>query len=172
MALRKSSAFLLWALLLAGCCAAYYAGMLTRLPFGLHAWAQADRLSPAICYHDNGMNFFLPATLNQASVRGITGIEFPVQSYVAAACGFVFGRSHIPLCFRLLDILLAGAGCTRFSHRLSANRAFYLSIVAPLTICTAPYSCIMPAISCPILRRLPLHSSAFISCLISLNILL
>lgn len=88
----------------------YYAELLGKLPYGIHDWAQADRLSLAINFYDHGMNFFKPATHSLFSVEGVVGVEFPLQSYLAATLGFIFGRSHIVTCYRVMDILIAIGG--------------------------------------------------------------
>lgn len=83
--------------------AVFYGPYLTELPSGIHAWAQADRLALAINYYDYGLNFFTPRTSNLSSIGGVTGVEFPLQAYLAALGGVVFGRSSIGTLFRLLD---------------------------------------------------------------------
>lgn len=91
-------------------CCIYYADFLFMLPYGIHDEAQADRLAVAIQFYDRGMNFFLPRTYHIYATDGITGVEFPVHSYIAALLGHVFGREHISLCFRALTLCVTYAG--------------------------------------------------------------
>lgn len=90
--------------LLVGLAALFYGPFLSHLPEGLHAWAQADRLALAINFYDFGFDFWHPRTSSYASIGGITGVEFPVQAYLAALGGLVFGRGAIGPLFRLLDV--------------------------------------------------------------------
>lgn len=117
----------------------YYDGILDKLPFGIHEWAQGDRLSLAINFYDNGLNFFKPATHNQLSVHGIVGVEFPAQSYIAGALGYIFGRDAISTCFRVEGLLVAWIGLY-FLFRIVYDRTrnFVLSIVTPLIIFCSP----------------------------------
>lgn len=117
----------------------YYADTITLLPFGIHEWAQGDRMALALNFYDNGLNFFKPATQNLDSINGIVGVEFPIQSYLAGALGYVFGRGSISICFRIVDILIAWTGLF-FLFRIVYDRTkdFILSIVAPLLIFCSP----------------------------------
>jgi len=76
----------------------------------LHAWAQADRLSLALNFYDFGLDFWHPRTSSFVSIGGITGVEFPLQAYLAALGGVLFGRGSIPTLFRLLDVAVAVLG--------------------------------------------------------------
>ncbi len=90
--------------------AVFYAPYLLRLPEGLHAWAQADRLALALNFYDFGFDFWHPRTSSLLSVGGVTGVEFPLPAYVAALGGLVFGRGAISPLFRLLDMAVAVVG--------------------------------------------------------------
>jgi hypothetical protein len=127
-------------------CYTYYADMLHMKPRGLHDWAQADRLSLAMCFYDNGMNFFKPATHNVYSANGITGVEFPIQAYMAAIAGNFFGRHHISTCFRLLDTIIACVGLSfLFMAAYKRTKDFVFSIATPLFVFCSPmfiyYAC-------------------------------
>ncbi|MDO7845250.1 glycosyltransferase family 39 protein [Hymenobacter sp. M29] len=87
-----------------------YVPYLAKLPDGIHAWAQADRLALAINFYDYGFQFFTPRTSNLSSIGGITGVEFPLQAYLAALGGLVFGRENIGILFRLLDVAMVLLG--------------------------------------------------------------
>lgn len=88
----------------------FYGPFLGRLPEGLHAWAQADRLSLAFNFYDFGLDFWHPRTSSLTSIGGITGVEFPLQPYLAALGGLVFGRGAISPLFRLFDVALTVLG--------------------------------------------------------------
>ncbi len=119
--------------------AVYYSEILGRLPFGIHDWAQSDRLSLAINFYDNGFNFFKPATHSQLSKGGIVGVEFPIQSYIAALLGCVFGRGAISSCFRVEGVLLALTGLYfLFRTAYDRSRDFLLSMLPPLLLFCSP----------------------------------
>lgn len=113
----------------------FYAEHLTRLPFGMHEWAQADRLALAVSYYDNGMNFFLPATLNQTTKGGIVGTEFPIQAYTAAA----LGHGWLLLMWFMVGIALI---CF-FGGQLHVHDYYMLAICYPLIV----YGLLLAALS-------------------------
>lgn len=120
--------------------------MLFLLPQGTHSWAQADRYSLAVNFYDRGMNLFLPRTHNLYATDGIVGVEFPIQSYVAAALAKVFGRQYLSLLFRLTDVIIACTGLVfLFMSCFRITRNFLFSIVPPLFIFCSPvfifYTC-------------------------------
>ena len=84
--------------------AVFYGPYLADLPTSIHAWAQSDRLALAINFYDYGFQFLTPRTYTLESIGGITGVEFPLQAYVAALGGLVFGRGSIVTLYRLLDV--------------------------------------------------------------------
>ncbi len=127
-------------------CTTYYHDMLFRMPYGIHTWAQSDRLSLAINFYDNGMNFFKPATYNIYSEQGITGVEFPIQAYIAALSGKIFGREYISISFRLLDITISCTGLLfLFLAGYRVTKDFIISLITPLFIFCSPifiyYTC-------------------------------
>jgi len=141
--LLSVSAFILLLVIL---CDNYFNELLFRFPSGIHEWGQADRLALAFNFYDNGMNLFLPSTYSQYSVNGITGVEFPVQSYLAAAIARINGRQYISINFRLLDTLISCCGLLAlFLTGFRATRDFIYSLVAPVFIFCAPvfvfYTC-------------------------------
>jgi hypothetical protein len=128
-----------FAALLIVCCIIYYNEVLFFLPRGLHDWAQADRLSLAMNFYDNGMDFFKPATHNLASTGGITGVEFPVQSYLAAVLAKLFGRDHISPLFKLLNIVISLTGLIfLFRAGYRETRDFVFSMASPLFMFCSP----------------------------------
>ena len=90
--------------------AVYYGPLLDELPNGIHTWAQTDRLSLALNFYDYGFDFFTPRTSSLESIGGITGVEFPLQAYLAALGGLIFGRGSIVTLFRLLDVAVTLLG--------------------------------------------------------------
>ncbi|WP_276135022.1 ArnT family glycosyltransferase [Polluticoccus soli] len=127
-------------------CFVYYADLVFMYPFGFHEWAQADRLALALKFYDNGMNFFKPATFNLTSIKGVTGVEFPIQSWLAAALGHVFGRENISTCFRLLTLGISYAGLSAlFLLCYRHTRDIIVSLLVPVFFMCSPifiyYSC-------------------------------
>jgi hypothetical protein len=84
--------------------AVFYGSYLNDLPTSIHTWAQSDRLALALNFYDYGFHFFKPRTYTLESIGGVTGVEFPLQAYLAALGGLVFGRGSIITLFRLLDV--------------------------------------------------------------------
>ncbi|WP_276132939.1 glycosyltransferase family 39 protein [Polluticoccus soli] len=124
----------------------YFRWLVYQGPCGVHDWAQADRLSLAISFYDRGMNFFLPATQNLHATDGIVGVEFPLQSYLAAVLGNIFGRSQISILFRLLNTVISCVGLSfLFAACFRATKDFVVSLVPPIFIFCSPvfiyYTC-------------------------------
>ncbi|MGV3640858.1 MAG: hypothetical protein ACO1NZ_10085 [Adhaeribacter sp.] len=111
--------------------AVYFQDMLFFLPRGIHEWAQADRLALALSFHDQGLNFFKPATFNLRSAGGVTGVEFPLPAYLAAWGGQLLGREHISFCFRLLNMLVVLAACMRLFQFLYRRTGHWLTSLLP-----------------------------------------
>ena len=98
------------AVLFAIASAVFYLPHLSALPTSIHTWAQSDRLSLAINFYDYGFHLFTPRTSSLVSIGGITGVEFPIQAYLAALGGLIFGRGSIITLFRLLDVITVAVG--------------------------------------------------------------
>ena len=90
--------------------AVFYSPYLTALPTSIHTWAQSDRLSLALNFYDYGFHFLTPRTSALVSIGGVVGVEFPLQAYLAALGGWVFGRASIVPIFRLLDVAMVLLG--------------------------------------------------------------
>ena len=90
--------------------AVFYLPYLRDLPTGIHTWAQSDRLSLATNFYDYGFHFLTPRTSTLISIGGVTGVEFPLQAYLAALGGLVFGRGSIVTLYRLLDVAMVLLG--------------------------------------------------------------
>jgi 4-amino-4-deoxy-L-arabinose transferase-like glycosyltransferase len=108
--LLKQPYYLAAAILLALVAAVYYLPFLHELPTAIHAWAQSDRLALAINFYDYGFHFLTPRTSALTSIGGVTGVELPLQAYLAALSGLIFGRSNISAAFRLLDVAMTVVG--------------------------------------------------------------
>lgn len=137
---------LLFILLLLVFFAVQFRSLLFELPYGIHEWAQADRLALAYGYYENGMHFFKPSTLSQFSKGGVTGVEFPIQAYIAALIAKILGKAYISIIFRLLDTFIVGL-CLFFMYRIAATftRHFLLAILPSLILLLSPcflnYTC-------------------------------
>lgn len=143
---NRARGILLFTVLFAIICIARYQHFVTALPYGMHDEAQADRLAVAMQFYDEGMNFFQPRTYNVYPVDRITGIEFPIHPYTAAALGFVFGRENISTCFRLLTLLITYFGLLAlFLSSLRITRDSVSSLFIPLFVFCSPsfgyYAC-------------------------------
>src|SRR5687768_6673094 len=88
----------------------YYHESLFWLPRGIHEWAQADRLALAIQFYDTGFNLFKPTTFSLIPIDRVVGVEFPVQAYISALLGLVFGRDSISVIYRTLNIFMTLTG--------------------------------------------------------------
>lgn len=127
-------------------CIVYYANVITMLPFGIHSWAQSDRLALSYGFYDNGMNLFMPRTFSLLPTDGVTGVEFPIQAYVAACMGKLLGRDSISISFRILDTLISLTGLTfLFLAAYKRTKDFLFSLLSPLFIFCSPvfiyYTC-------------------------------
>jgi hypothetical protein len=121
---------------------AFYVPFLGRMPEGLHAWAQADRLSLALNFYDFGFDLWHPRTSSFNSIGGITGVELPLPAYLAALGGVVFGRGAISLLFRLCDVAVAVLGFW-YLFRIVFERThnFVASLVpAAFLLCSPTYA--------------------------------
>ena len=73
-------------------------------PFGMHQGAQADRASIAFNYARESMNFLEPRVMENRSMHGITGMEFPIVAYATALLYKIF--DYNPFFYRLIEALL------------------------------------------------------------------
>lgn len=77
-------------------------------PQSIHQWAQCDRLSVALNYYQNGMDFLKPSVHNIDNGTGITGLEFPLINYGAAILFSIFGYHEI--LYRILNLVIFSFG--------------------------------------------------------------
>lgn len=92
-------------------------------PSHLHAWTQSDRYALAVGYLENGLNPFLPSTLNlypkyppaqgSVSLSGITSAALPLPEYLSALVMSITGIHH-PGILRTLVMLSGLTGLVAF----------------------------------------------------------
>lgn len=146
MQIKRYIPYLLFVLIVIFFSTTYYHEMIFMMPQGIHDWAQADRYSLAVSFYDRGMNFFKPATHNLYAQDGITGVEFPIQAYLAAIGGKIFGREYISICFRTIDTIINGISLLFLFHIVyRETKNFLISLLPPMFLFCAPvyiyYTC-------------------------------
>ncbi|NBG65639.1 glycosyltransferase family protein [Acidiluteibacter ferrifornacis] len=62
----------------------------TLFPVHVHAWTQSDRLAIALCFLQNGFDFFHPCNFNLITRHGITAVDFPINEYIIACISYIF----------------------------------------------------------------------------------
>ncbi|MBX3165331.1 MAG: glycosyltransferase family 39 protein [Bacteroidetes bacterium] len=82
----------------------YYNKTLFQRPSIIHIWRQADCLSIAKNYYEEGMNFFQPKIHHQGVEGGKAVSEFPILNYTAAALWKIFGEHEF--IYRLIEYAL------------------------------------------------------------------
>lgn len=100
-------------------CILSYKDIIFSYPAYIHAWAQGDRYALALCFIENGFDFFHPCTFNYnlqfpstipiATNEGITSVDFPLVEYLIALIMKICGSTS-PVIFRsfILSISLTG----------------------------------------------------------------
>lgn len=117
----------------------YYLPSLRWLPRGIHEWGQADRLSLAISFYDNGLRFFRPQTQNLMSIDGVTGVEFPLLPYLAALSAKLLGRDSLVPCYRALTASLAWLSYfSLFRLVFERTRQFVAALLPGVFLATSP----------------------------------
>ncbi len=102
----------------------------------MHQWAQCDRASIALNYAEESMDFLKPRVHEVKNVTGITGMEFPIMNYMAAACYQQFGFHEG--WYRLLMFLVVtlGAYCAwRLACEL-LHSTFYGTFATIIWVCS------------------------------------
>lgn len=82
----------------------YYSKTLFFPPCANHQWRQADCLSIAKNYYEEGMHFFQPKIHYQGPEEGKAVSELPILNYTAASLWKVFGEHEF--IYRLMEYLL------------------------------------------------------------------
>jgi hypothetical protein len=82
----------------------YYNKTVFFRPCSVHQWRQADCLSIAKNYYEEGMHFFQPKIHYQGPVEGKAVSEFPILNYTVAFLWKIFGEHEF--LYRLLEYLI------------------------------------------------------------------
>jgi hypothetical protein len=115
----------------------YYSKTLFFRPGSIHQWRQADCLSIAKNYYEEGMNFFEPKIHFQGPVGGKAVSECPILNYTAAALWKIFGEHEF--IYRLLEyIIFIIAIFSIFNLLFRHYRSFWLSFFAAGFFLTSP----------------------------------
>lgn len=61
-----------------------YQDTIGLFPVFMHAWTQSEHYALALCFIDNGFDFFHPCTFNLHTIDGITPTDFPINEYIIA----------------------------------------------------------------------------------------
>jgi len=106
-------------------------------PYSIHQWRQADGLSVALNYYEEGMNFFEPKIHFNYSVEGRAVGEFPVLYYLNAAIWKITGHSHFTA--RLFNLLLVYLGLfALYKTVIEMNNSHFLAMFIPLIVFSSP----------------------------------
>jgi hypothetical protein len=82
----------------------FYTKTIFYRPGSIHQWRQADCLSIAKNYYEEGMHFFEPKIHYQGPVDGKAVSEFPILNYTVAFLWKIFGEHEF--IYRLLEYLI------------------------------------------------------------------
>ncbi|MFY9310652.1 MAG: glycosyltransferase family 39 protein [Bacteroidia bacterium] len=61
-----------------------YYNTIGLFPVFMHAWTQSEHYALALCFLENGFDFFHPCTFNLQTIDGITPTDFPINEYIVA----------------------------------------------------------------------------------------
>jgi hypothetical protein len=86
-----------------------YRETITLFPSFIHAWTQSERYTIALCFLENGFDFFHPCTFNLQNINGITPIDFPINEFIVALLMKLF-NSTAPIIFRLYTLSISIIG--------------------------------------------------------------
>jgi len=101
-----------------------YSSNLNRMPRGIHAWGQADRLSLAINFLEED-NLFAPATHCLQTEGGRVGCEIALIPYMAAKISsFLNLPNYLPFIYRFLNWSILSLGFMFFIRILSIHFRF------------------------------------------------
>lgn len=100
---------------------------------GLHFWRQADSISFAAYYYENGMDFFQPGTYNTNSNNGMAASEFPILYYITAAVWHIVGRHDIVLKLINSAIVFTGFYCL-FKIAYQQIKNIYIALLLTLLL--------------------------------------
>jgi hypothetical protein len=133
----KKATLLFSALLLGYFLLIKYPKLLFSRPQSIHQWAQCDRASVALNYYQNGYDFFHPQTHNISNGTGVTGLEFPLIQFTAAALYGIFGFHEF--FYRLIIFLAFFTGIINL-YRLTRIYIHnpVLAVLPPLLMAASP----------------------------------
>lgn len=101
-----------------------YRETITLFPSFIHAWTQSERYTIALCFLENGFDFFHPCTFNLQNIDGITPIDFPINEFIVALLMKLF-NSTAPVIFRLYTLLISIIGLVHlylFAEKISQSK--------------------------------------------------
>ena len=115
----------------------FYAKTLFFHPVSTHQWRQADCLSIAKNYYEEGMHFFQPKIHYQGPIAGKAVSELPILNYTAAALWKVFGEHEF--IYRLLEYLIYLTGIFMLFNTIGTYlRSWLLAFFAVFFLLTSP----------------------------------
>ncbi|MGB3946801.1 MAG: glycosyltransferase family 39 protein [Bacteroidia bacterium] len=100
-----------------------YRETITLFPSFIHAWTQSERYAIALCFLENGFDFFHPCTFNLQTINGITPIDFPINEYIVALLMKLLNSSS-PVIFRIYTLSVSIIGLVHlylFAHKLTRS---------------------------------------------------
>lgn len=115
----------------------YYTKTIFFHPTSNHQWRQADCLSIAKNYYEEGMHFFEPKIHYQGPQGGKAVSELPVLNYTAAALWKVFGEHEF--IYRLLEYLIYLTGIFILFNTIGVYlRSWLLAFFSVSILLTSP----------------------------------
>lgn len=118
-----------------------YRETITLFPSFIHAWTQSERYTIALCFLENGFDFFHPCTFNLQNIEGITPIDFPINEYIVAIIMKLL-NSTAPAIFRIYTLLVSIIGLIHlylFAEKLTnsslkATTTAFFAFLSPVYI--------------------------------------
>ena len=115
----------------------FYSKTLFFRPGSVHQWRQADCLSIAKNYYEQGMHFFHPEIHFQGDMKGKAVSEFPILNFTAALLWKVFGEHEF--LYRLMEYLLfVCAMFVLFNTLFRFFKSALLSVFSTSLLLTSP----------------------------------
>lgn len=108
-------------------------------PYGMHIWRQADCISIADNYLNNGLNFWEPEIHNYISDEGTSGKtagEFPILYYLIAIVWELFGKSE-----GLFRLIVLAINVTGFFYLFKLLKSFFENKFWAFCITLCFFSC-------------------------------
>ncbi len=86
-----------------------YYNTIGLFPVFMHAWTQSEHYALALCFLENGFDFFHPCTFNLQTIDGITPTDFPINEYIVALIMKATGSAS-PVIYRTYTLFISIAG--------------------------------------------------------------